>query len=150
MSATQAYLSVAILIFVGGFIGAGFCGFQVNHIDLSPNHSGMLMAISNSCTSVFSVLSPLTVQYIVIDQVLKFTLAYIFLLTYIKLQTNQEQWRIIFFISAAVYVITDLFFIAFASGRVQEWNSKLVKTENNPQYIENGIVGPQLSDNNKY
>lgn len=74
MNATQAYLSVAILIFVGGFIGAGFCGFQVNHIDLSPNHSGMLMAISNSCTSVFSVLSPLTVQYIVTDQVFKFTL----------------------------------------------------------------------------
>lgn len=70
----QAYLSVGILILVGGAIGAGFCGFQVNHIDLSPNHSGMLMALSNGCTSIFSVISPLVVQFIVTDQVKKLSI----------------------------------------------------------------------------
>lgn len=35
--------------------------------------------------------------------------------------------------SAIVYMISDFFFIAFASGEVQKWNSKLddpEKTEN--------------------
>lgn len=69
----EAYLSVGILILVGGTIGAGFCGFQVNHIDLSPNHSGMLMGLSNGCTSIFSVISPMVVQYVVTDQVGSYT-----------------------------------------------------------------------------
>ncbi|KAL1497204.1 hypothetical protein ABEB36_008201 [Hypothenemus hampei] len=101
----QSYHSVALLIFVGGTIGAGFCGFQVNHIDLSPNHSGILMAITNGCTSIFSVLSSLTVQFVITDQ------------------ENQNQWKIIFLLTAAVYILTDIFFIIFASGEVQPWNN---------------------------
>ncbi|XP_050308726.1 putative inorganic phosphate cotransporter [Anthonomus grandis grandis] len=107
----QAYLSVGILILVGGTIGAGFCGFQVNHIDLSPNHSGILMALSNGCTSIFSVISPLVVQYVVTDQ------------------ANQDQWKIIFIVSALVYATTDVFFICFASGEVQKWNESCESSE---------------------
>ncbi|XP_072382790.1 putative inorganic phosphate cotransporter isoform X1 [Diabrotica undecimpunctata] len=100
----HSYLSVALLIFNGGITAGGFCGFQVNHVDLSPNHSGILMGITNSSTSIFSIISPLIVQFIVTDL------------------TNQIQWRIIFIIAACVYFVTDIFFIIFASGEVQEWN----------------------------
>ncbi|CAG9865519.1 unnamed protein product [Phyllotreta striolata] len=98
-------LSVALLIFNGGLTAGGICGFQVNHVDLSPNHSGILMGITNSWTSIFSIISPLIVQFIVTDD------------------TNQTQWRTIFLISAGIYAVTDLFFIVFASGEVQEWNN---------------------------
>lgn len=65
----QAGLSVALLIINGGISAGGFCGFQVNHVDLSPNHSGILMGITNCSTSIFSILSPLIVQFVVTDQV---------------------------------------------------------------------------------
>ncbi|XP_057654227.1 putative inorganic phosphate cotransporter isoform X1 [Diorhabda carinulata] len=100
----HAKWSLAILIFNGGVTAGGFCGFQVNHVDLSPNHSGILMGITNSWTSVFAIMSPLIVQFIVTEQ------------------TNQTQWRTIFLISACVNLFTDLFFIIFASGDIQDWN----------------------------
>ncbi|XP_060523180.1 uncharacterized protein LOC132700078 [Cylas formicarius] len=102
----QKGLSVTMLIVVGGSTAGGFCGFQVNHLDLSPNHSGILMGLSNGLTSIFSVISPVIVHYIVTDQ------------------ENPIQWRTIFIIAGVVYVITDIFYVIFASGKVQPWNDK--------------------------
>lgn len=61
--------SVALLILNGGISAGGLCGFQVNHLDLSPNHSGILMGLTNGFSSIFSIISPLIVQYIVTDKV---------------------------------------------------------------------------------
>nr|CAI5843727.1 unnamed protein product [Callosobruchus analis] len=66
---SEATLSVVILILNGALQSGGFCGYQVNHMDLSPNHCGILMGITNGTTSVFSIISPLIVQFIVTDQV---------------------------------------------------------------------------------
>ncbi|CAG9767277.1 unnamed protein product [Ceutorhynchus assimilis] len=116
---TNAYMAVLILVLVGGTIGAGFCGFQVNHIDLSPNHSGVLMGLTNGFTSTFSIVSPLVVQFVVTDQ------------------TNQSQWMTIFMITAAVYALTDIVFICLASGEVQDWNESDEKTESSTNRISN-------------
>ncbi|KAJ8923276.1 hypothetical protein NQ315_001833 [Exocentrus adspersus] len=97
-------LSVALLIINGGVTAGGLCGFQVNHIDLSPNHAGTLMGLTNGLTSVFSIISPLIVQYIVTDQ------------------TNQLMWRTVFLITASVYAVTNIFYCIFGSGKVQAWN----------------------------
>ncbi|CAH1100628.1 unnamed protein product [Psylliodes chrysocephalus] len=105
VSKEHAGLSVALLIFNGGITAGGLCGFQVNHVDLSPNHSGILMGITNSSTSVFSIIPQLLVQFMVTGDM-----------------TDQSEWRIVFLISAGVYFVTDIFFIMFASGEVQEWN----------------------------
>ncbi|KAJ8937275.1 hypothetical protein NQ318_005673 [Aromia moschata] len=67
----KAGIAVTLLILNGGLTAGGFCGFQVNHMDLSPNHSGVLMGLSNGSTSIFSIISPLVVQYIVTDQIRK-------------------------------------------------------------------------------
>ncbi|KAJ8923275.1 hypothetical protein NQ315_001832 [Exocentrus adspersus] len=104
ISQEQAGVAVTLLILTGGLSAGGFCGFQVNHMDLSPNHSGILMGLSNGSTSVFSIISPLIVQYIVTDQ------------------TNQSMWRTIFITAAGVYAVTDIFYIIFGSGEVQPWN----------------------------
>nr|XP_023028316.1 putative inorganic phosphate cotransporter [Leptinotarsa decemlineata] len=100
-----ASYSVALLIINGGMTAGALCSYQVNHVDLSPNHSGVLMAITNSSTSVFSIVSPLIVQFIVTDV------------------TSQLQWRIIFLITAGLYLFADVFYIVFGSGEVQSWNN---------------------------
>jgi len=38
-------------------------------------------------------------------------------------QHNAEQWRIVWLISAAIYVVGNSFFVAFGSGETQPWNS---------------------------
>ncbi|XP_018561169.1 putative inorganic phosphate cotransporter [Anoplophora glabripennis] len=97
-------LSVALLIINGGISAGGLCGFQVNHLDLSPNHSGILMGLTNGFSSIFSIISPLIVQYIVTDK------------------TNLLSWRIIFIITASIYAVANVFYCIFGSGEVQAWN----------------------------
>ncbi|KAJ8980970.1 hypothetical protein NQ317_013424 [Molorchus minor] len=100
----RAPLSVALLIINGGISAGGLCGFQVNHLDLSPNHAGILMGLTNSISSAFSIISPLIVQYIVTEQ------------------DNPFQWRVVFITTGAIYIATNIFYVVFASGEVQSWN----------------------------
>ena len=46
-----------------------FSGYNINHLDLSPNYSGVLMGIGNSFESISSVLAPLSVGCLISDNV---------------------------------------------------------------------------------
>jgi hypothetical protein len=37
------------------------------------------------------------------------------------LQSTEEQWQIVFYISAAIYTVGAIFFVLFAKGDVQPW-----------------------------
>lgn len=103
----QTVLSVIMLIIAVGVNAACFTGFQINAVDLSPRFSGVLMGIGNGSSNIFSIISPLVVQFVVGDH-----------------ETDKSLWRIIFIIAACIYVASDIFFIIFASGEVQPWNDE--------------------------
>lgn len=65
----QKTLVTVLLMVTVGFNAAVLCGFNINHIDLSPNHSGTLMGITNCLSNITGILAPLAVQYIVTDHV---------------------------------------------------------------------------------
>lgn len=44
-------------------------GFFTNHLDLAPNFAGTLLGITNSLSSITSILGPLLVGFIVTDSV---------------------------------------------------------------------------------
>lgn len=46
-----------------------FCGYNVNHIDISPRFSGLLFGISNGIGQTLAILAPLLVQFIVYEEV---------------------------------------------------------------------------------
>ncbi|CAH1116593.1 unnamed protein product [Phaedon cochleariae] len=98
-------LSVVMLIVAVGFQSAQTSGYLINHIDLSPNFAGTLMGIGNGTANICSILGPLSVQWIVTDE------------------TDKSQWRIIFIIAAMMYLLPSLFYLFFASGEVQPWDS---------------------------
>ncbi|XP_057667760.1 putative inorganic phosphate cotransporter isoform X1 [Diorhabda carinulata] len=103
----QSVLSVMMLIIAVGVNAACFTGFQINPVDLSPRFSGVLMGIGNGSSNIFSIIAPLVVQFVV--------------------GSNEEEkalWRTIFIIAACVYVVSAIFFIIFASGKVQPWNDE--------------------------
>ncbi|KAL3272615.1 hypothetical protein HHI36_014082 [Cryptolaemus montrouzieri] len=130
-------LSVMVLVFAVGINGAVSCGYQVNHIDISPNFSGILMGITNGSSNIFSIIAPLVVQVIVIDE------------------SDKSQWRIIFLIASVMYVLSALFFNLFASGEIQEWNQpkpkeiKADKFRNFDNYMvkeKNGVNAKKIEE----
>ncbi|XP_044758455.1 putative inorganic phosphate cotransporter isoform X1 [Coccinella septempunctata] len=121
----EDFLSVMVLIFAVGINGSVSSGFQVNHIDISPNFSGILMGITNGSSNIFSIIAPLAVQVIVTDE------------------SDKSLWRIVFLIASIIYVLSAIFFNMFASGEIQQWNyeqpendkmRKLSHMDNNEKY----------------
>jgi len=49
--------------------GATYLGYNMNHIDLSPNFAGILMGITNGVANIMSIIAPLIVGFIVTNEV---------------------------------------------------------------------------------
>ncbi|XP_004925371.1 putative inorganic phosphate cotransporter [Bombyx mori] len=131
-------LAVIILTLTVGLNGAHYVGFMLSHIDLSPNHASTLMGITNGVSAIFSIMAPLSVSIVVTDQ------------------TEASEWRKVFFISIAFYFLSNLFYLLFISGDVQDWNEpktdgaiedgskKEKKPENNAAYYRRKSLGENI------
>lgn len=62
-------LAVALLTMAVGINSATYLGFQVNHIDLAPNHAGTMMGITNCAANIMSIIAPLLVGLVLQDAV---------------------------------------------------------------------------------
>ncbi|XP_044728196.1 putative inorganic phosphate cotransporter [Chrysoperla carnea] len=100
----EPYIAVAFLTLAVGVNSAVYVGFQVNHIDLAPNHAGTMMGITNCLGNCVSIIAPLMVA-IFVDE-----------------SSGQSDWNIVFYISAGVYFFGNLFFITFGKAEIQPWN----------------------------
>ncbi|KAF2897580.1 hypothetical protein ILUMI_08595 [Ignelater luminosus] len=98
-------ITLVLLFIAVGVNSSCFCGYNVNHIDLSPTHAGTLMGITNGFSNIFSIIAPLLVQFIVSDE------------------ENPQQWAVVFYIAAAVSIAGNTFFVFFGSGEIQPWDS---------------------------
>eukprot|EP00099_Drosophila_melanogaster_P012271 NP_001286591.1 major facilitator superfamily transporter 14, isoform C [Drosophila melanogaster] len=103
--ADNAPLAVTLLTLTVGISGATYLGFQVNHIDLSPNYAGTLMGITNCAANVMSGIAPVIVGQIVVDE------------------TSVTEWRLVFLLAAAFYFLGNLLFVIFGRTEVQWWDS---------------------------
>uniref|UniRef100_A0A1I8QDK8 Putative inorganic phosphate cotransporter n=1 Tax=Stomoxys calcitrans TaxID=35570 RepID=A0A1I8QDK8_STOCA len=116
--------ALAFIVFSVGLNSSSFLGFQVNHLDLSPNYAGVLMGITNCAANVMSILAPLTVGFVVTDV------------------SNPLQWRIVFFVSAGFYLVGNFCFLLFGETGVQKWN------ESSPMPAEMQLIAMRdMSDN---
>ncbi|XP_037031360.1 sialin [Bradysia coprophila] len=100
----QRFLAVIIMGIAITSIGGMFCGFLSNHIDIAPNFAGTLMALTNTAATVGGIFVPIFVGRVT--------------------HGNQtiEAWRIIFFVTIALYLIEILAYTIFGSGDEQPWN----------------------------
>ncbi|KAJ1524730.1 hypothetical protein ONE63_009613 [Megalurothrips usitatus] len=99
-----ASLTVGLLSLGVGLMGGTMSGYRINHLDISPRFAGILMSLTNCIANVFALLAPLIAGYIIDGK------------------PTQAAWRVVFFISAAVYAVTSGFYLIFASGDVQSWD----------------------------
>lgn len=121
----DTHLTIVIYVLIVAIGCTSNVGFNINHIDLSPNFAGLLMGITNTAASSGGIIAPLFVGLVVNDQ------------------TSVAEWRIVFISGAIVLFISNLFFIIFGSAKTQPWNSlqknESVKMDNTKRDIE--IVG---------
>lgn len=94
--------SVICIVIAVGLGAFAWSGFAVNHLDVAPNHASVLMGISNTFATIPGILSPLITGFIV--------------------QTKaEEEWKIVFYLSASIYCIGCVIYWFWASGEVQPW-----------------------------
>ncbi|CAK1555914.1 unnamed protein product [Leptosia nina] len=98
--------AVALMAIGVTCIGGMFCGFLSNHIDIAPNFAGTLVAITNTVATIPGIVVPIFVGVLT--------------------HGNQtiSAWRIIFFVTIALYIIEIIVYSIFGSGEQQSWNSE--------------------------
>ncbi|CAG9865516.1 unnamed protein product [Phyllotreta striolata] len=101
--------TVVLLVIAVGLNSAQYSGFNINHIDLSPVHAGTMMAITNSMATIASIIAPLYMD--LVENLGDYD------------EKDKSLWNIVFCTSAGVYIFAAAFFIIFASGDLQPWNS---------------------------
>nr|XP_023022978.1 putative inorganic phosphate cotransporter isoform X1 [Leptinotarsa decemlineata] len=102
----QPEMAVVLLVSAVAFNSACMSGFIVNHMDLSPNHAGILMGISNAISHCCAIMALLFAQYVVTDE------------------GNIAQWKIMFYSAAGIYMAVTILFFIFGSGTTQPWNDE--------------------------
>ncbi|KAK9693157.1 Major Facilitator Superfamily [Popillia japonica] len=113
-------LVVALFTIAMGFMGTFYCGMKVNALDLSPNYGGTLMAIVNGIGAITGIITPYLAGALTENHTL-------------------TEWRLVFWISLGVFVVTNIVYILFASGEEQWWNRA---DDPNFRPVENGHSEP--------
>ncbi|XP_022816205.1 vesicular glutamate transporter 1 isoform X1 [Spodoptera litura] len=98
-SVTGCVVFLTIAVGLGGF---AWSGFSVNHLDIAPPHASVLMGLSNTIATLPGIISPPLAGAIVTDK-------------------SADQWRIVFFISSAIYLIGAIIYGLFCSAEIQPW-----------------------------
>ena len=78
--------------------------FLSNIIDLSPTYTGVLMGIAVTIVTIAGIGAPLVTGF------------------FTNHDPSRENYRVVFFINAGICVFGGLFFSAFVSGNVQDWD----------------------------
>ncbi|XP_021195150.2 putative inorganic phosphate cotransporter [Helicoverpa armigera] len=100
----QVTACIVLLVLVVGLNAGYMTGFNITHIDMAPNFAGPLMGMTGCIANFVGIMALLVAGAIIEDE------------------KDPEQWRIVFYLSSAIYIAASLVFIFFASNEKQAWN----------------------------
>ncbi|GBP75625.1 Putative inorganic phosphate cotransporter [Eumeta japonica] len=106
LDSRQAALALVVLTATGGIIAASTGGYQMNHIDLSPNFGGVMYGLTNCAANMFGTGVPILTSFVLGDQ-----------------SSDISRWRIVFFTSASLILLSNVIFVTLGSAECQKWNS---------------------------
>ncbi|XP_043464166.1 sialin isoform X2 [Leptopilina heterotoma] len=98
-------LAVVMMILALAFNGAACQTSLQNHQDLSPNYAGSLYGIMNTFGSFPGFILPFIIGLLTDNH------------------NGIEEWRIVFWISAVVFLSATVIFWLFGSAEIQPWNN---------------------------
>ncbi|XP_015792496.1 putative inorganic phosphate cotransporter isoform X2 [Tetranychus urticae] len=94
---------IAALFLSMALNGFTYSGFNITHVDMSPDYAGTLMGITNCIANVAGILAPVYAGIMNSKEI------------------SLESWSRTFYTSTAVYVVTSFIFIFFGSAELQPW-----------------------------
>ncbi|XP_075977973.1 putative inorganic phosphate cotransporter [Anticarsia gemmatalis] len=97
-------MAIVLLTVAVGINAGAYTGFLLVHLDMAPNFAATMMGITNSLSSLVSILAPLAAGALIQDE------------------TEPLEWRKVFFLSSGVYIACNLFYVIFGSSERQKWN----------------------------
>lgn len=103
-----AVVFLSIAVGLGGF---ALAGFFVNHLDIAPQHAGVLMGLSNCVATLPGIVSPVLTGFIVQNK-------------------SASEWQIVFYMASAIYLVGAVVYGLCASGDVQKWAVEKDTTDN--------------------
>ena len=104
---TNATLAFTLMTLAVGLSGFAYSGYPPATLDLSPKYSGIIYSISNTIATVPGVISPALTGIIVKNH-------------------TQEEWRVVFFIAAFLYVAGVIVWFFFCKAEVLQ---ELIKVD---------------------
>ncbi|PVD36708.1 hypothetical protein C0Q70_03694 [Pomacea canaliculata] len=99
---SQRAVAVFLVCLSLSFMGLGRAGFAVNHIDLAPQHAGVIFGIISTFGTISGMVGPLIVGALTPTG-------------------TAEEWRHVFYVFAAVSVVGAMVYGVFAEGELQSW-----------------------------
>ncbi|KAG8180930.1 hypothetical protein JTE90_013936 [Oedothorax gibbosus] len=102
-SGCQPKVIVALLSLAMALNGFIYSGFNITHVDMSPDLAGTLFGITNAISNFCGIIGPAVVGALTASGA---TIA---------------NWSDVFYITSAVYVVSAVFYAIFASAELQPW-----------------------------
>ncbi|XP_078670181.1 uncharacterized protein LOC144910693 isoform X2 [Branchiostoma floridae x Branchiostoma belcheri] len=93
-------ISLSIALFFQSFPLSA--GYNVNALDIAPQFASSIMGLSGSLSTVVGMACPVAIGAI-------------------TMQKTQEEWNIVFIVSAGLILCAGLLYLLFGSGEVQDW-----------------------------
>ncbi|XP_048745498.1 sialin-like [Ostrea edulis] len=103
LDCTMKGLAIALLTLGVSLSGFQYSGFLINHMDIAPAYAGILFGISNAAGAVTGFISPAVVGLIT------------------EKGQSRSEWQTVFYIAAAIYLGSAVFYLIFSSGDLQKW-----------------------------
>eukprot|EP00794_Sanderia_malayensis_P005562 gene5562-6248_t len=104
--------AIAFLILGVGFSGLNATGYAVNHLDIAPRYAGILMGLSNTFATIPGFLSPMLTGMITREK-------------------RASEWKVVFWITFAVYIIATGLYSIMCSGELQPWGDPDTEQDSN-------------------
>ncbi|CAG9860032.1 unnamed protein product [Phyllotreta striolata] len=96
-------LTPTFTVIGAGFLGIALSGVTVSILDIAPQFSSVILGLANTCGAMPGIVSPILSGYIVKDL------------------TNVDQWKIIFYIAAGIYMFGAFLSVFLLTAEKQPW-----------------------------
>lgn len=111
---TSAQMSICFLTLVYAFSSFYYGSFLINPLDLAPKYASIIMGLAATFGSLSAIIGPVTTGYIVTHQ-------------------SRSEWTVVFLICSVMYTVGTVFYLIFASGKLQPWAQQTVGAAANCQ-----------------
>jgi len=95
--------SVVLIIISVGSGGFSCSGYSVNCLDIAPDFAAVVLGFSNTFSCLTGIISPILTGVLVQNQTI-------------------DEWRIVFYITAGIYILGCIVYWFWSSGVIQPWS----------------------------